>query len=103
VTRFFRSQALYPAAHPRISSFSSRLGPAGAGVRSSASTVPASATPRKYRSLARFVVAEESEPSGAPEAPKWRERSPRTVAKPSASTHTWSAACAQPVPKPRFA
>lgn len=84
-----------------MSSFRSRLGPAGAGVASSASTVPASFTPRKYRSLERFVAAEESEPSVAASGPKYRERSPFTVRKPSASVQTWSAAWAQPVPKPR--
>ncbi len=103
VTRFCSSQALYPAAKPRISSFASRLGPRGAGWANSLSTVPARRTPRKYRSLERFVPADDSERSDVPSAPKKRERSPRTVTNPSASTQTWSAACAQPVPKPRSA
>lgn len=51
----------------------------------------------------RFVVAEESAESEAASAPKKRERSPRTVTNPSASAHTWSVACAHPVPKPRSA
>lgn len=49
------------------------------------------------------MPAEDSEPSVAASGPKWRERSPFTVTKPSASVQTWSAAWAQPVPKPRFA
>lgn len=61
VIRFCFSHALYPAAKPRISSFTERLGPLGAGRASSFSTVPASRTPRKYRSLERFVPAEDSE------------------------------------------
>lgn len=103
VILFCASQALYPAAQPRISSFRSLLGPAGAGAASSRSTVPESRTPLKYRSLPRFFAAEESEPSGAASGPNQRERSPETVRNPSASTQTWSAACAQPVPNPRFA
>lgn len=101
VTSFFSSQALYPAAQPLISSFCSRLGPAGAGRASSRSTVRASRTPVKYRSLERLVRAEDIDLSVAAFGPKCRDRSPRTVTNPSASTHTWSAACAQPVPKPR--
>ncbi|CAM5361385.1 hypothetical protein SMICM304S_01407 [Streptomyces microflavus] len=65
--------------------------------------MPLSRTPRKYRSLERFLAAEEREKSGAASGPKNFDRSPRTVTNPSASVHTWSAACAQPVPKPRFA
>ncbi len=103
VILFWASQALYPAAQPRISSLRSRVGPAGAGVARSFSTVPDSRTPLKYRSLVRFLLAEESEPSGAASAPNRRERSPATVTNPSASTQTWSAAWAQPVPKPRCA
>ncbi len=65
--------------------------------------MPLSRTPRKYRSLERFVAAEDSEKSVAASGPKNLDRSPRTVRKPSASVHTWSAACAQPVPKPSCA
>ncbi len=88
VIRFCFSQALYPAVKPRISSFDWRLGPRGAGSASSFSTVPASRTPRKYRSLERLRLAEDSEKSVAASGPKNRERSPRTVRKPSASVHT---------------
>lgn len=76
------------------------VGPAGAGVASSFSTVPDSRTPLKYRSLERFFVAEESEKSGAASGPNQRERSPAPVTNPSARTQAWSAAWAQPVPKP---
>ncbi len=78
----------------------SLLGPAGAGVASSFSTVPDSRTPLKYMSLERFRVTEESDPSVEASCPNQRERSPETVTNPSARTQTWSAACAQPVPKP---
>lgn len=103
VISFWASQALYPAAQPRISSLRSLLGPAGAGVARSFSTVADSRTPLKYRSLERFLVAEDSEPSGAATAPNQRERSPATVTNPSARTQTWSAAWAQPLPNPRCA
>lgn len=47
VILFWASQALYPAAQPRISSSRFSVGPAGAGVASSFSTVPDSRTPLK--------------------------------------------------------
>nr|WP_284466967.1 hypothetical protein [Actinomadura madurae] len=90
-----------PAAQPRLSRRTSSVGPYGAGAAASRSTIPLSLTAVKNASLARLVDAEDSDPSGRSEGPKYLERSPRRVTAPCAMRHALSFAAAYPVPYPR--